>query len=219
MTFLLVMVFWVFSICLHEFGHAAVAYWGGDTSVRDKGYLSFNPMRYMDPVSSLFIPMIILALGGIGLPGGAVYINTSLLRSRAWETAVSLAGPATNLMFAIVLGSIVRLDFVSGTHAAPILAFLAWLQVCAAVLNLLPIPPLDGYGALAPYLPHNVRQQFESVGYFGIFILIALLWFSQTANGLFFGFIFMFSAALGVPIGDAIQGYQDFTSALRGSIL
>jgi Zn-dependent protease len=212
------MVFWVFSICLHEFGHAVVAYWGGDTSVRDKGYLSFNPMRYVDPVSSLLIPMVILALGGIGLPGGAVYINTSRLRSRAWETAVSLAGPATNLMFAVVLGFIVRLDFVSGTPAAPILAFLGWLQVCAAVLNLLPIPPLDGYGALAPYLPYNVRQQFESIGYFGIFILIALLWFSQTANGLFFGFIFNISSGLGVPIGDAIQGYQDFTSVLRGPL-
>lgn len=218
MTFILVMVFWVFSICLHEFGHAAVAFWGGDTSVKDKGYLSFNPMRYIDPVSSILIPMVILALGGIGLPGGAVYINTSLLRSRAWETAVSLAGPAANLMFAIVLGSIVRLDFVSGTPAASILAFLAWLQVCAAVLNLLPIPPLDGYGAIAPYLPYNARQQFESIGYFGIFILIALLWFSQTANGLFFGFIFNVSAALGVPVGDAIQGYQDFTSVLRGPV-
>jgi Zn-dependent protease len=121
-------------------------------------------------------------------------------------------------MFAIVLGSIVRLDFVNGTPVAPILAFLAWLQVCAAVLNLLPVPPLDGYGALAPYLPYNVRQQFESIGHFGIFILIALLWFSRTANTLFFGFIFKISAALGVPTTATIQGYQDFTSVLRGSV-
>jgi len=69
-TFLVVIVGWVFSLCLHEFSHALVAYYGGDTSVREKGYLTFNPLKYTHPVYSILMPMIFLLLGGIGLPGG-----------------------------------------------------------------------------------------------------------------------------------------------------
>src|SRR5262249_25868997 len=89
--FFIVTVLWIFSVCLHEFGHAIVAYYGGDTSVREKGYLTFNPLKYTHPVYSLLMPVIFMMLGGIGLPGGAVYINDQALRSRQWRTAVSLA--------------------------------------------------------------------------------------------------------------------------------
>ena len=103
-TFLVVIVGWVFSLCLHEFSHALVAYYGGDTSVREKGYLTFNPLKYTHPVYSILLPMIFLILGGIGLPGGAVYIETWRLRSKRWESAVSLAGPAANLLLAKEMG-------------------------------------------------------------------------------------------------------------------
>ena len=61
---------WMISLCLHEFGHAIVAYFGGDTSVKDKGYLTLNPLNYTDPGLSLLLPMIFLVMGGIALPGG-----------------------------------------------------------------------------------------------------------------------------------------------------
>src|SRR5207244_11119180 len=96
--FLVVTVLWVFSVCLHEFGHAAAAYRGGDYTVKDKGYLTLNPLHYAHPVYSLLMPVVFMLLGGIGLPGGAVYIDHSLLRSRAWETWVALAGIAMNLV-------------------------------------------------------------------------------------------------------------------------
>ena len=66
---------WKAQVALHEFGHALVAFWGGDRSVVDKGYLTLNPLKYTHPFLSLVLPMLILVLGGIGLPGGAVYIN------------------------------------------------------------------------------------------------------------------------------------------------
>ena len=109
MTFIIVLVGWVFSLCLHEFSHALVAYYGGDTTVREKGYLTFNPLKYTHPVYSLLLPLLFLVLGGIGLPGGAVYIETWRLRSRGWISAVSLAGPTANLLLAIVLGLVLRL--------------------------------------------------------------------------------------------------------------
>ena len=110
-TFIVVIVGWIFSLCLHEFSHAVVAYYGGDTSVKDKGYLTFNPLKYTHPIYSIVLPMVFLLLGGIGLPGGAVYIETWRLRSRRWEAAVSLAGPASNLLLAILLGD--HFDFIT----------------------------------------------------------------------------------------------------------
>ena len=107
-TFIVVIVGWIFSLCLHEFSHSVVAYYGGDTSVKDKGYLTFNPLKYTHPVYSIVLPVVFLLLGGIGLPGGAVYIETWRLRSKRWESAVSLAGPAANLMLAVILAIILN---------------------------------------------------------------------------------------------------------------
>jgi Zn-dependent protease len=107
-TFLIILLGWVFSLCLHEFAHAFVAYQGGDYTVRDKGYLTFNPLKYTHPVYSLVLPLLILMMGGIGLPGGAVYIERGRLRTKGWMTAVSLAGPAANALLAVVLGLVLR---------------------------------------------------------------------------------------------------------------
>src|ERR1043165_8366593 len=100
-VFIIVTVLWIFSVCIHEFGHAWAAYRGGDYTVRDKGYLTLNPLHYTHPVYSLLMPVVLMMLGGIGLPGGAVYIERQLLKSRAWDTWVSLAGPAMNLLIII----------------------------------------------------------------------------------------------------------------------
>ncbi len=117
LTFVVVLIGWIFSLCLHEFSHALVAYLGGDTTVKDKGYLTFNPLKYTHPVYSLLIPLIFLVLGGIGLPGGAVYIETWRLRSRNWMSAVSLAGPTANLILAIILGLALRFGPVTSSGA------------------------------------------------------------------------------------------------------
>ena len=151
-VFLIVLVGWIFSLCLHEFSHALVAYYGGDTSVREKGYLTFNPLKYTHPVYSIVMPLIFLALGGIGLPGGAVYIETWRIRDRKWLSAVSLAGPSANLLVAFILGVLLSFTPLGQASIAPALSFLAYLQVTAVVFNLIPLPPLDGFGILAPYL-------------------------------------------------------------------
>src|SRR4051812_39375466 len=97
-TFLLVMAGWGGTLCLHEFGHAIVAYRGGDREVYFKGYLTLDPRRYTDPVLSLVVPLVFLVIGGIPLPGGAVWINHYALKSKRVESLVSLAGPLSNLL-------------------------------------------------------------------------------------------------------------------------
>ena len=92
---------WVFSLCLHEFAHAATAYLGGDHSDSTRSYLSFNPLKYLHPVFSIVLPLVFILLGGIALPGGAVYLNRNLVRSRGWQSAISLAGPLMNAVIAI----------------------------------------------------------------------------------------------------------------------
>ena len=210
MTFIFVLVGWIFSLCLHEFAHAAVAFLGGDTSVREKGYLTFNPLRYVDPIASLFVPLVFLLLGGIGLPGGAVYIDARRLRSRWWACAVALAGPASTLAIAGVLVLVLSTGAMARNAAAPALAFLALLQVTAVILNLLPLPPLDGYRALAAFLPKNLSATLERWGSVPLFILLLLLWFVPQVSSWFWVATFRLAGALGIPLALAGLGLREF---------
>ena len=156
-TFLLVLAGWGVSLCLHEFGHAIVAYRGGDREVYFKGYLTLDPRKYTDPVFSLVFPLLILAVGGIPLPGGAVFINHYSLRNKRVESMVSLAGPFFNLLLGFLLMLSVSL-FDPTFWLASALSYLALLQIFAFVLNILPIPGLDGWGAIEPWLSPEAQR-------------------------------------------------------------
>jgi Zn-dependent protease len=210
MTFIVVLVGWILSLSLHEFSHALLAYMGGDYTVRDKGYLTFNPLKYTHPVYSLLLPLLFLVMGGIGLPGGAVYIETWRLRSKNWRTAVSLAGPLSNLLLAIVLGLVLRFSPVNFSGVWPGLAFLALLQVTAVVLNLIPVPPFDGYNAIEPHLSEATRMRFDQVRGGFIWIVFLLLWFVPFINNMFWGLIFFISRVLGIPLDLASMGLSQF---------
>lgn len=210
MTFIVVLVGWIFSLCLHEFSHALIAYYGGDTTVRDKGYLTFNPLKYTHPVYSLLLPLLFLVLGGIGLPGGAVYIETWRLRSRGWMSAVSLAGPAANLVLAILLGIVLGIAPVTSGGIWPGLAFLAFLQVSAVVLNLIPLPPFDGFGAIEPYLSDGVRMSLAQMRGMLPFIVFFLLWYVPAVNSAFWGVVLSLTHLVGVPLQLAQLGLSGF---------
>jgi len=209
-TFLVVIVGWIFSLCLHEFSHALVAYYGGDTSVRDKGYLTFNPLKYTHPVYSILLPMIFLLLGGIGLPGGAVYIETWRLRSKRWESAVSLAGPAANLMLAVVLAIVLHFAPTPAGGVWPGLAFLGLLQIMAMVLNLVPLPPFDGYRVVAPFLNPEVRGRIDQASNLIMLAVFFLLWYVQVVNNFFWSVVGWISVQLGIPLSMAVTGLTQF---------
>lgn len=210
LTFFVVLGGWIFSLCLHEFSHALVAYYGGDWTVREKGYLTFNPLKYTHPVFSLLLPLLFLLMGGIGLPGGAVYIETWRLRNDYWRSAVSLAGPMANVTIAILLALALKFTSVGLTALGPGLAFLAYLQIMAVVLNLIPVPPFDGYGVIEPFLSQNLRMRMQPIRGAFTWIVFLLLWFVPFVGQAFGLVILLFTNLLGIPRELIALGYSQF---------
>lgn len=197
-VFLFVIAGWLVSLCLHEFGHAYTAWRFGDTDVAVRGYLTLNPLKYSNPFLSLGLPLLFIALGGIGLPGGAVYLRTGFMTPRQ-RTLVSLAGPFANLVLGLMLLAAARL-FLDPAHLAfwGAVAFLGFLQITALLLNLLPIPGLDGYAALEPHLSPAVQRALEPARQFGFLILLVVL-LAPGPNRVFFSAVLWFFEAAHVP--------------------
>lgn len=212
LVFVFVVSGWLLSLCFHEFSHALVAYWGGDHSVEVKGYLTLDIRRYGHPAYTFLVPALFVLLGGIGLPGGAVWIEQASLRSRRWRTLTSLAGPAANLLCAaacLVPFSVINgIQFVVGPHLSfwAGLAFLGLLQLWAVVLNLLPIPGLDGWGAIEPYLPSHIVAAGRKFSPFAIMLLFFVVVSAPAVSGHLTSVLQSGEARFGVPPGLAAWG-------------
>ncbi|MFN8398682.1 MAG: Clp protease N-terminal domain-containing protein [Anaerolineales bacterium] len=182
---------WIISVALHEFGHAITAFWGGDESVQDKGYLTLNPLKYSNPVLSVIIPVIMLLLGGIGFPGGAVYINIFALRKPKYRSLVSAAGPIANLLLAMALAlPFANFPFFFFFVSVPqkflmAIAFLSFLQITSIIINLLPIPGLDGFGIIEPFLPREFMGIASFIRPFSFLILYLFVFIDSPISDAF----------------------------------
>ena len=202
---------WVVSLCLHEFGHAYAAYRGGDRSVEAAGYLTLNPLKYVHKLYSIILPLVFIVLGGIGLPGGAVYLNRSSIRSRAALSVAALAGPVFNVGLGAILLTVARSERSQPDHVVfwAALAFLGFLQISAALLNLLPIPGLDGYAILEPYLDPATARAFEPAKAWGMIAVFVLIQVGQLNNA-FFNLVNRICELFGCPDGLAYAGRELF---------
>ncbi|WP_067846915.1 site-2 protease family protein [Nocardia lijiangensis] len=205
-VFVLVVAGWIVTLCLHEFAHAYMAWRAGDHEVELRGYLTLNPLKYSHPLLSIVLPVVFIALGGFGLPGGAVYVHTHSVSARM-QRLISGAGPAVNAAFAVVLLIAVEVYGSQTSHAAFWygLAFLAFLQVTAAVLNLLPIPGLDGYGILEPSLSYQTRRSLDQLKPLGMLLLFALI-LTPAINEPFFDAIYTICEVFGVESSWIARG-------------
>ena len=199
-VFLFIVTGWLVSLCLHEYAHALVGFFSGDKTVADRGYLRLNPLKYTSPLLSIVLPVVVVVLGGIGLPGGAVWIDHRHIQSRAKDSLISAAGPVTNVILALVvavpfLAGFGKIDLyltptgdvaLSGAHPEfwCALAALGFLQVTASALNLLPIPGLDGGSILAPWLSPAYQRAWGLFAPYGFILLFLVLW--QTKIGTWF---------------------------------
>jgi len=163
----------MFSICVHEYAHAAVALRFGDDTAAQQGHLSLNPMIQMGPTS-----LVILCL--IGIAWGAVPVDISRIRRRLGEALVALAGPLSNLGLCILFAAgvvIAELTLGHGEQANRAVMFFQLGAAANAVLflfNLLPIPMLDGWAAISVYvrkMQHMDQQQLSTISWFMILFI------------------------------------------------
>ncbi|NEC86662.1 site-2 protease family protein [Streptomyces sp. SID12501] len=208
-VFLFVTAAWIVSLCLHEYAHARTALHGGDITVGAKGYLSLNPLAYTHALLSIVLPVIFVIMGGIGLPGGAVFIERNRIHGRWKHSLISAAGPLTNILFAAVCAAPFWLGALDGvpTEFRFALAFLALLQVTAAILNSLPVPGLDGYGVIEPWLSYKIKRQVEPFAPFGLLFVFAVL-FIRPVNAAFFDMIDTVLRGLGIGEFETYCGQE-----------
>jgi Zn-dependent protease len=176
--FILIVLF--FSIVIHEIAHGSCALILGDDTAKREGRLTLNPIAHIDPIGTIFLPLILLILtfgrGPIFGWAKPVPINPLNFRDKKWGIVkVSLAGPTTNLLIAILFSFLARFKF-----PQPTLEFFEIISVynfAWAFFNLLPLPPLDGFHILYQILP----ERFFSLKFFllqyGSLILLFFIFF------------------------------------------
>ncbi len=184
----------LFGITLHEAAHGYVARMFGDPTAWQAGRISLNPLRHIDPVGTIVVPLVLLfstkMLGGGGLLFGwakPVPVDWSRLRNPKRDMAwVALAGPASNLVMAVIWAISLRLLAEGGASASDFWARMAiagvQVNLILMALNLVPLPPLDGGRIVCSLLPNRLAYQYSRIEPYGIVILIILmltgmLWF------------------------------------------
>ena len=173
----------LFSAVFHEYMHGFAAYKLGDSTAKDAGRLTFNPIKHLDLFGSIIVPVMLLISGSSFLFAWAkpVPYNPFNLRDKKYGDAkVAAAGPLANLAIAIVFGLIWRLmPFVSLTFSG-FIATIIYINLILMIFNLIPIPPLDGSKILATFLSPEKRFRYLSLERFGLlFVLLFVFLFSD----------------------------------------
>ena len=176
----------LFAVSFHESAHGLAALACGDPTAREQGRISLNPLRHVDPVGSIIFPAL-LALTGAPVFGWARPVPVDLRRTRNPRSAnllVSAAGPLSNVLLAILFTGLVlvvrpRLYGVGASSIDEVLFLLAVYSVlinaALALFNLLPIPPLDGFGVLESLLPRSLAPLAFQLRRYGMLVLIVIM--------------------------------------------
>ena len=182
--FIIIIVVFLFSIIIHEVSHGAVANYLGDPTAKLAGRLSLNPLKHLDPIGSVLLPLMLILLRSGIIFGWAkpVPINPLNFRDKKYGSAkVAMAGPAANVSLAIVFGMLIRflpLENLSfGANLAMVFGYIVWINLLLAIFNLIPIPPLDGSHVLFTFLPRSFNNLKIFLSQFGFFILIFFIFF------------------------------------------
>jgi Zn-dependent protease len=199
LTVIVIIVFVILlSMTLHEAMHAFTSYWLGDDTARLQGRLTLNPLAHIDPIGTLLIPGSLIALSiisGTQLPifGAAkpVPFNPSRVRYGEYGAAlVGLAGPLTNLLFAVISGLTLRFISVDIEIVKVILTTFFAVNLGFFVFNMLPVPPLDGSRVLYAIAPRPLRDLMNVIEQQGlVFIFIIIFFFSNQIGALVGGVI------------------------------
>jgi len=167
----------LFSVIIHEVSHGSVAYALGDTTAKDEGRLSLNPLVHIDLVGSILLPLFLIALG-MPVIGWAkpVPVNPMNFTDRKWgDLKVSLAGPLSNLSVALIFGLIIKFMPFLPSSFLTIAAIVVFYNIVLALFNLIPVPPLDGSHILFSLLPESLNSFKVFLWQYGFIILLLLI--------------------------------------------
>lgn len=180
------------AMTVHEFMHAWVGFKLGDTTARDEGRISLNPMAHIDPLMTVALPVVtyILFQAPI-LAAKPVPFNPFNVKYREWGAAlIALAGPLSNLAMAGVAAVVARpLD--PGSVAYLVIYMFAQLNIGLFLFNIIPIPPLDGSRVLYAFLPQSGQEILEKIEPYGFFIVFGLVMMGGFAGFLGGGYSFL----------------------------
>jgi len=167
------------AVIIHEYAHALVAFRLGDPTAKNLGRLTLNPIAHIDPVGTILLPLMLIAMRSSVLFGWAkpVPINFSSLHNPKKDMIwVGLAGPAANLLFAIAASLLLKTSLLTGDTAVSVAHSIILINVVLAVFNLIPIPPLDGSRVLMGLLPVPLAIKLVKLEPYGFIILFALIY-------------------------------------------
>ncbi|MBU6231298.1 MAG: site-2 protease family protein [Patescibacteria group bacterium] len=187
MLTVLFIVILIFSVIVHEVSHGLMADRLGDPTPRMQGRLTLNPVKHIDPIGSIIVPIVTSLAGfAFGWAKPVIYNPYNLKNKRQGEILIALAGPASNLAIAVIFGLIIRFTAAGVTSASsPMLPFLevasyiVLINILLAIFNLIPLPPLDGSKLFLAWLPNQygrMRMTLERLGPIFILIVILFLW-------------------------------------------
>jgi len=160
----------LFAVTVHEFMHGKIAHLYGDSTAKDQGRLSLNPLKHLDPLGTL---MIIVAGFGWAKP---VPVNPNRFQDpRKQMMLVGLAGPLANFTAAFLLARLFYLPMPE--VLSTLLGVTIWINVMLGIFNLLPIPPLDGSKIIPYFLPESMQDAWYSFEQYGFIILLGLVFF------------------------------------------
>ena len=178
------LVILLLSVMLHEIAHGYMALSLGDSTAKQAGRLTLNPIPHIDPIGSVVVPLVLIIFQSPLLFGWAkpVPVNPYNLRDQKYGSAkVSFAGPAANLAIAVFFGFLLR--FLSAPIAEvlpgliPLFVGIVQLNLILAIFNLLPIPPLDGSHILFDFLPRSLDAVRQFLSQYGLFVLLFFIFF------------------------------------------
>lgn len=184
MQFIFQIAILIFSVVIHEVSHGAVAYAFGDSTAKNQGRLTLNPISHLDFFGSILLPVVMyMSTGFIFGWAKPVPYNPYNLRNQKYGPAmVGIAGPLSNFLIAAVFGTLIRFSSVLNLPTAflQVAFFIALLNLTLAVFNLVPIPPLDGSKVLFALLPSRSIEFQVTIERYGIFLLLVfILFFSR----------------------------------------
>ncbi len=195
----------IFAITLHEVAHGYVASWFGDQTARFSGRLTLNPIKHIDPIGTVMVPLLMLLVSNFVFGWAKpVPVDPRNLRHPRRDMAfVALAGPIANLLMALFWGAITKggilLDQANYTWLGVPLAYMGgagvMLNVVLGVLNLIPLPPLDGGKVLSSLLPPRMAYKVSMIEPYGFFILIILI-FTGLLSSIMTPFVFVLVNAI-----------------------